>query len=668
MNQGKFDEALEIIEKFERNESLSSEDKLSVQLMKGDVYLSKTRTRKALQVFDVAYRISQDLGLVPESVRALIGKANIVFIGDPDKANNYILKAEEKLNSLPKDNSTVTLRGNFLVIKSWVLFFRGLYDETKESANEFLELTEKENIKQKFGLPSIFLLLGWTNFNQGDRKNALYFAMKNLEFNKDISNLNGIADAYALISTIHLFEGNYDEALQHCKQGLSIKEMGARAKINLLRNLAVIYYYKSEMNKVLKYRQQAVALAEKLNLRDLLIPNLNDLGFCYRVIGKNHLAKETFEHVLILSEKGGYFFEMTRALMGLIWLYLGEGSREDANKYFSRLSKLHDQKMIDQSNEYLFSKALLMKTSPRMRDHVEAQNIFKQLIETNFPRRASRENLVFDMGHLCDLLLEELSIYNNPDILGEITPLINKMLEMSEEMRNYHWLAETKLLQAKLALIQTNIEEARKLMVDGQRIAELHGLNLLASKISSEHDKLLTQLDTWDKYKTSNVPMRERIELASTEDVLERLQGEKTVEPFELVDEESILLMIIAEGGVLIFSYPFSEEWKFDDELFGGFLTAFNSISDEIFAEGLDRVMFGNQTVLMEQVASFSFCYLFKGQTYIARQKLAKFVEEMQKNTSLWKSLEQHFKTSQTLELKEYPILESLIENIFITK
>ncbi|MFX1522771.1 MAG: tetratricopeptide repeat protein [Promethearchaeota archaeon] len=670
MYQGKFDEAIEIIEKFEKTELLSSEDKLSALLMKGDVYLSMQRTRKALQAFDVAYQISQDLGLISESVSALIGKANIVFIGDHDKANTYVSLAEEKLNSLPEDPITRVLRRNFMLTKSWVLLFRGHYDEAVVSAMECLELAEKEKEKdgKKFNLPAIYLLLGWIKMSQGHQNEALDYAVKGLELYKEINNPGGVAECYALTSTIHLFEGNYEESLQHCKEGLSNKEITGRSKLNLSRNLAVIHYYKSEMDEVLKYRRQAVNLAEELNIRDQLIQNLNDLGFCYRVIGKIDLAKETFERVLILSEKGGYFFEMSRALMGLIWLYTGEGFHEDANQYFSRLSDLQDQKKIDISNEYLFSKALLMKTSPRMRDHVEAQALFKQLIEDNYPRRASRENLVFDMGHLCDLLLEELSIYNNPDILDEITPLITKMLKMSEEMRNYHWLAETKLLQAKLALIQTDIEEARRLMVEAQRIAELHGLTLLASKISNEHDKLLSQLETWDKYKTNNVPMIERIELASTEDVLERLQGEKAVEPSESVDEQSILLMIIAEGGVLIFSYSFSEEWKFDDELFGGFLTAFNSISDEIFAEGLDRVMFGNQTVLMEQVAGFSICYLFKGQTFIARQKLKKFVEEMQKNASLWQILEQHFKTSQTLELKDSPILESLIDNIFITK
>ena len=126
--------------------------------------------------------------------------------------------------------------------------------------------------------------------------------------------------------------------------------------------------------------------------------------------------------------------------------------------------------------------------------------------------------------------------------------------------------------------------------------------------------------------------------------------------------------MILAEGGVLIFSYPFSEEWKFDDELFSSFLAAFNSISDEIFSEGLDRVKFGKQTVLMEQVEDFSICYLFKGQTYPAKQKLIKFTEKLHNTTNIWQLLERFYQTNQVLELKDSPTLESLIEEIFISE
>jgi len=664
INQAKFGEALEIIENFENVESLLPEDQLSALLIKARIYRYTHQYENRFKISERAYQMSQDLGLVSESIEALIGKAIIAFIGDFDKASTYVKDAERRLNSLADDSSTKMLRRGLLLIKSWILFLKSNFNGAAESAQECLKLTKIEKIGNKLDLGMAYLVLGWINQGQGNQTEALKYAMKSLEINKELNYTVDIAVDYSLIARIYRFEGDYDQALQYCKLSLSIKEIDKRSRLNVLRILAEIYYLKSELNRALKYQQQVLALAEELNSTDAIIMALLEVGFLYKVIGKNDQAVEYFERSLTLSEKWGLIFLMAQSLLQLILTYIDEKSREKANRYFSRLSKLYNQTKdkgdIDISVFYLASKAYMMKTSTRMRDRAEAQELYKELIAL-----ASEDVLFFSLCNLCDLLLEELSMHNDPEILDEINPLITKSLEMAEKAHNYFWLAETKLLQGKLALIRMNLEEAKRLMVEAQRIADLHGLNLLAWGISSEHDKLLEQVDVWDTAKKEEAPISERVKLASTNGVLERLQGRRAIEPPEPVDEQSILLMIVAEGGVLIFSHPFSEEWKFDDELFGGFLTAFNSISDEIFSEGLDRVKFGKQTVLMEQVENFSICYLFRGQTYVARQKLTKFVEEMQKNTVLWQRLEHHYEASQVLELKDSPQLESLITELF---
>jgi tetratricopeptide (TPR) repeat protein len=572
------------------------------------------------------------------------------------------------------------LRRDLLFIKSFIFFYKANYKEAEELAQHSLELTKERKIGKKLHLGRIYNLLGWINVNQGNQIKALKFAKRSLELNKELNYGSAISECYCLMVAIYIRDGEYDQALQYCKQVLSLKESTARSKLDILRELGVINSLKSRLKRALKYRQQAVELATKLPYTDLLIGSLNDLGSTYRIMGKHNLAVESFERALILSEKWNFIGSMARSLSLLIKTYIEESSREIANRYFSRLTGLYNQTKnegnIDISIFFLISKAYMMKTSTRMGDRADAQKLYKELANN-----ASGNFLISCMGNLCDLLLEELSLYNDPEILDEIMPLITKSLEMAETEHNYFWLAEAKLLQAKLALIQMNFEEARRLLVEAQRIAELHGLELLAQEVSMEHDKqleqidvwrlfdkLLEQIDVWEKNDIDKIPIGDRLKLASTEGVLERLQGKRGVEVPELVDEESILLLIIAEGGILIFSYPFSEEWKFDDELFGSFLTAFNSISDEIFSEGLDRVKFGNQTVLIEQVADFSICYLFKGQTYIAQKKFNKFVEEVQNNSSLWKSFEQHFRANQVLELKNSPPLESLITEIFLRK
>ena len=567
------------------------------------------------------------------------------------------------------------------LLKCELLLCRGLYEDVVKLA----EQTHKESLGLGKNLLSVDILLimaeALSRLFQRDKSHDIIRQGEKL-----LKSLTQELPAEYKQREAHiaflkgLVEGDFDQALYYCKQSLSIKEITKRNRLVVLGTLADIYYLKSKMNRSLKYRQQAIALAEELNITDLLIKNLFMIGVLYRVIGKKDQAVEYFKRSLTLSEKWDFNVFMAMSLSLLILTYIDENSHEKAIPYFSLLSELYDKtkdkgdilstfnKSMDISFYYLFSKAYMMKTSKRMRDRVEAQALYKELIhrfgEDSYPDYA----LILCLINLCDLLLEELSMYNDPELLDEIAPLISKLLATAKETGNYVWLAETKLLQAKLALIKLNVEEAKKLMVQAQNIAEIHGLSSLAWGISSEHDVLLKQISNWDNLKDINAPMTDRIKLASIGGVIDRIQGKSTLKPPESIDEQSTVLLILAEGGVLVFSYPFSEEWKIDEDLFSSFLAAFTSFSTEFFSKGLDRAKFGDDLMLMESIDSLSFCYLFKGQTYIAKQKLTKFTEEVQNNTSLWQSLEKHHKSSQILELKESPQLKSLITEIFISK
>ncbi|MEE9378755.1 MAG: hypothetical protein V3V33_12055 [Candidatus Lokiarchaeia archaeon] len=47
----------------------------------------------------------------------------------------------------------------------------------------------------------------------------------------------------------------------------------------------------------------------------------------------------------------------------------------------------------------------------------------------------------------------------------------------------------------------------------------------------------------------------------------------------------------------------------------------------KFFLEGLDRAKYGEYTVLMKSVDTFLVCYLFKGQSFLPKQKLAYFAD-----------------------------------------
>jgi hypothetical protein len=51
----------------------------------------------------------------------------------------------------------------------------------------------------------------------------------------------------------------------------------------------------------------------------------------------------------------------------------------------------------------------------------------------------------------------------------------------------------------------------------------------------------------------------------------------------------------------------------------------------------------------MRSINSFSVCYLYKGQTYLAQQKLKLFIESIQKNTPIWETFEKSYKSSEVV-------------------
>lgn len=223
-------------------------------------------------------------------------------------------------------------------------------------------------------------------------------------------------------------------------------------------------------------------------------------------------------------------------------------------------------------------------------------------------------------------------------------------------------------MQARLALITLDIREARQFLTQAQLLAEKYGLVQLAIKISSEHDELLKQLEIWENLKKTEASLSERIELARINEQMGQMLHKKVIEAPKILEEDPVIILIIAGGGVPIFSRSFEEGWSFEDHLFSSFLSAVNSFSDEIFSKGLDRASFGEYTLLMKSVKPFLVCYLFKGQTYPAQQKMNYFIDKIQNEEKIWQILHEFYRTNREIQKKDIPSLEHLITETFIEK
>ncbi|MFW9973589.1 MAG: hypothetical protein ACFFDF_25640, partial [Candidatus Odinarchaeota archaeon] len=270
--------------------------------------------------------------------------------------------------------------------------------------------------------------------------------------------------------------------------------------------------------------------------------------------------------------------------------------------------------------------------------------------------------------NICDLYLTELRITNDPEIINDIHPYIQELLSIAEKQHLFLYLAETHLLQAKLSLLTLDMKEAKRFLTQAQNIAESYGIKRLAVKISYEHDELLRQTKMWENLKISEVSLSERLKLTGLNEQMENMVKRRMIKAPEISKEDPVMLLILTEGGNLLFSKKFIEDFSFEDDILGGFLTTVNYIISEVFSEGLDRAIFGKYTLLMMPIEPFLICYIFKGHSYFANHKIKNFLDSIKNDSFIWQSLQNFFQKSKSIQVESIPSLESLITEIFLDK
>ncbi|MHA2123598.1 MAG: tetratricopeptide repeat protein [Promethearchaeota archaeon] len=559
INQGKVEEALKIINNFEKKSIKNQKDQIAVLIIKGQIFVYQEQFIEAVKVGEQAYRLVNERDMISETINALCLKAHIFLQGKLEEALNLVLEAEKLLSSLVNKQSFHFSKLKLFVLrtKSWIYYLKSDYNRVVETAMEGMVLGEK--IEKSLDVGLFLIILCYTSLViKGEPDVALNYAMKGLKIMEELEFQSGISSSLSLINHIYYYKGNFNLSLEYCKKSLSIKEISVIARSLTLMSLGGIYREQGELERALKYYKEGIKHSENTSQYFSLIMFLTRTGTTYRMKGNYKQALLHINRSIDLSEEHDQFMPREVSMFDLFLIHLESNSSEQAHQTLEMLKKIADRtesKIITQI--YLLAKALLLKTMNRARYKAEAESILKQIIDDEI---LHTQIYILSLVSLCDFLFKELYEYNEVEILDELEPLIITLLTIAEDQNSYLHLAEGKLLQAKLALIQMNIEEAKILLTEAQRIAELHDLNLLAHKISSEHDNLLDNADKWENLKKKDAPMAERIDLASIEGVMDRLQEKRAVESLDVVNEQPTLLLLIAEGGVLIFSHAFTGE------------------------------------------------------------------------------------------------------------
>ena len=100
--------------------------------------------------------------------------------------------------------------------------------------------------------------------------------------------------------------------------------------------------------------------------------------------------------------------------------------------------------------------------------------------------------------------------------------------------------------------------------------------------------------------------------------------------------------------------------------MFSSFMTAFNMFSHDFFSNNLDRVKIGENTIIMSTYQDKCFCYVIKGQTYPAQQKLDSFLTKIKCSTNILTTLNKACLSGEEINYMNLPILQKIVKKIFL--
>ncbi|MFX1428242.1 MAG: tetratricopeptide repeat protein [Promethearchaeota archaeon] len=587
--------------------------------------------------------------------------------------NGEYEEALEYLNDLEqKEALTLDERLNIPGIKSYLFYWLGKLELALQAAENLYQTSQEFN-RVIFSFYAI-LVKSFVFVTMGSVESAKNIVLSISLFKsirqEDLLNYPQIEVDMDWIYAVRDFGlRKLDQSLEYINKCIAYYEKNDPLSINIPRMLFLKgydYWFKGELNLAIACCEKTISLILKSNYRKPLFLKAE----VYSLMGGIYTDKGDLDHALEYQisslelyknfEEG---YHMAVAYYYIIRNFLIKKENGEVQRY------LHEFKLFNERHEhrningfYHLTTALVLKSSSRLHDRVEAENILKRFIEIGKDPFMTSIYLI----HLCDIYFQEFQLTNHMEVLNDIHLLINDLLKNVRKQNSYYLLANVKLLQAKLALLQIDLVEARSLLAEAQKIADEHGLQLLANDISREHDKLLEELSLWESFKKNQASVAERLKLASIDGVLERLQGRGVIETSELENEKPILLLIMDSSGVTYFNHPFVKNWDYSD-LFSSFMSAFNTFMDEIFSKSIDRIRVGENTILINPVEPFLACYVIKGQSYPALKKLTRFTEAIRENPEIWEALNKSVKTSEMLELDKPPALKTVINEIFLT-
>jgi tetratricopeptide (TPR) repeat protein len=518
-----FDESLDVIDQGNRimkkvkgePTTAITQRKATLLYLRGQYLKAKDDLDQALTLFQQSMTLREELGdkqLIAESLNS-IGRIYSIK-GIKDRALEHF---EKSLALLKKVGNDQEIAWSFWNIGS-IYCHKGRLDKSLE----YFKLSKKhfEKIGDKEGNGQALYCLSAMAHDKGELDRALEYQRQSLGFYRELGNKSEIAKSLTKIGFIYISKGELDRALEYQQQSLAIcDEIDKHQKAWALVGMGEIYRLKGELDRALTYLEQSLALRKESSHNNDIAECLYYIGKIFHQQGKLDPAWEYLEESLTFLDEPDQNLFITGILLDLVSLAIDKRYQEHSDEYLQRLKRINDQEenmIINQ--RYRLAKALFLKTSSRIRDKALVQEIFHQIAGEEI---VDHRITVAAMYNLCESLLDELRAYGEDAVILEAKSLAKQLTALAHRQSSSLLAIDALILQAKLAMVEGNLNDAEEFLEQAKTTAEDKDLGLyIITKVSTERRNLENQYDAWQRLIKDNAPFKERLEQAQLKNYL----------------------------------------------------------------------------------------------------------------------------------------------------
>ncbi len=515
----------------------------------------------------------------------------------------------------------------------------------------------------------IFTFSGAYYWRLGNMQEALSYMLKNLEICEKLGSKNKLANAYNNVGIMHNALGDLNTGLTNFKLSYAINQeiSNEREFHNASNNIAAILIQLGKLDESLKYQLPALEYYRKEQYRQGIITTLWNIGEVYWHKREYRQALSHLDESYELIRESGNVFSISGILIPLCLIHLEMKSSEKVNPYLTILEDLHQKeknKLI--THRYFLVKALVLDKIPQIQTKAQAQNMLLQIINDDI---VDYDLTMLALVAYCDTIIAEYQIFQDLSVLDFLTPILDNLLLNAREIKSYKLLAEVLLFKAKFSLISARFSQARSYFSQAQTIAERHGLQRLAKKISHMHDGILekaSKLALLEQDPQTTINLQELIEIFDLSDNFRTYVHSKST---QAQDDSQMSLVpqifqIFKPNGIPIYTKSFNDENIVDGSILGGFLSSLNIVLSQYFSEKLDRVRFGDYTAILQSFNDLIILLVFKGQSYSANQLVSTFISRANQSPEIKNFLSKAAEMSRTIYTGDLKQFDELLYDI----